>query len=132
MSQSDPIADLLTAVRNASRARHEKADLPDSRLGRAIMEILKREGFIQNYRLVEAKPRAILRIYLKYTKDRRPVLTNLTRVSKPGLRAYVGRDEIPAVFSGMGLSILSTSKGVLTGAEAKAHGVGGELLCKVW
>lgn len=132
MSQSDPIADFLTQIRNASRARLEKTDVPDSQMKRAIIDILKREGFVQNYRLIEAKPRAILRVYLKYTKDRRPIITQLRRRSTPGLRTYVRKDGVPAVLSGMGISILSTSKGLLTDAEAKAHGVGGELLCQVW
>ncbi len=132
MSQTDSIADLLTCVRNASRARLEKTDVPDSRMGRAIIEILKREGFIQNYRVIDGHPRATLRIYLRYTKARRPVLTQLQRVSTPGLRQYVGKDELRPILGGMGLSILSTPRGVVTDAEAKAHGVGGELLCRGW
>lgn len=131
MSQSDPIADLLTCVRNASRARLEKVDLPESRMGRAIVEILKREGFIQNVRVIDAKPRAALRVYLRYAPGRRPMITMLSRVSKPGLRRYVRKDEIPSVLAGIGVSILSTSKGILTDAQARAHGVGGELLCRV-
>ncbi|MBI4313696.1 MAG: 30S ribosomal protein S8 [Candidatus Omnitrophica bacterium] len=132
MSQTDPIADFLTRLRNASHARMEKLDIPASRMRRELAEILKREGFIQNFRTVDAQPRATLRLYLKYTKDRKPFFTNIERVSKPGMRKYAQKDAVPSVFNGMGLHILSTSKGVMTDAEAKAQGVGGELLCRVW
>ncbi len=132
MGQTDSLADLLTCVRNASRARLEKTDVPDSRMGRAVIEILKREGFIQNYRVIDGRPRATLRIYLRYTKDRRPIVTQLQRVSTPGLRRYIGKADIKPVVGGLGLSILSTPRGILTDAEAKAQGVGGELLCQVW
>ncbi|OGX39397.1 MAG: 30S ribosomal protein S8 [Omnitrophica WOR_2 bacterium RIFCSPHIGHO2_02_FULL_68_15] len=132
MSQTDSLADSLTQIRNASRARLEKADLRDSRMTRAVVDLLKREGFIQNFRVVDTKPRTTLRVYLKYTKDRKPVMTQLTRVSTPGLRKYVGVQQIPQVYRGLGLSILSTSKGVMTDAEARAQKVGGELLCRVW
>jgi len=132
MSLTDPIADLLTRVRNASRARLEHVEVPDSRMTRAIVEILKREGFIQNVRVIDARPRASLRIYLRYAPGRQPVITQLQRVSKPGVRRYVGRQALPAVLKGMGVAILSTPKGVLTDAQARAQGVGGELLCRVW
>lgn len=132
MSQTDPLADSLTQIRNASRARLEKTDLRDSRMTRAVVDLLKREGFIQNFRVIEATPRATLRVYLKYTKDRKPVMSQITRVSTPGLRQYVGVQQIPVVYRGLGLSILSTSKGVLTDADARAQGIGGELLCRVW
>lgn len=132
MSQTDSLADSLTQIRNASRARLEKADLRDSRMTRAVVDLLKREGFIQNFRVVDTKPRPTLRVYLKYTKDRKPVMTQLTRVSTPGLRKYVGVQQIPQVYRGLGLSILSTSKGVMTDADARAQKVGGELLCRVW
>lgn len=132
MSQTDPLADGLTQIRNASRARLEKTDLRDSRMTRSVVELLKREGFIQNFRVIDAKPRATLRVYLKYTNDRKPVMTQIVRVSTPGLRKYVGVQQIPAVYRGLGLSILSTSKGVVTDADARAQGIGGELLCRVW
>ncbi|MBI4228040.1 MAG: 30S ribosomal protein S8 [Candidatus Omnitrophica bacterium] len=132
MSQTDPLADGLTRIRNASRARLEKTDLRDSRLTRAVVELLKREGFIQNFRVIATTPRATLRVYLKYTKERKPVMSQITRVSKPGLRKYVGVQQIPAVYRGLGLSILSTSRGLVTDAEARAQGIGGELLCRVW
>lgn len=109
----------------------EKTDVPDSRMSRAIVDILKREGFIQNFRLIESKPRATLRIYLRYTQDRRSMITALRRVSKPGVRRYVGKDALPKVLGGLGVAILSTSKGVLTDTEARAQGVGGEWLCQV-
>ena len=110
----------------------EKTDVRDSRMGRALIDILKREGFIKNYRVIETKPRAILRVYLRYTKERKPIMTQLQRVSKPGLRKYVRSTALPPVYRGLGLSILSTSKGIMTDAEAKAQKVGGELLCRVW
>lgn len=132
MSQSDPIADVLTQVRNASRARLEKTDVPDSRVARALLEVLKREGFIHNIRVVEAAPRARLRVYLKYLANRRPVISGLRRVSTPGLRRYVGVEAIPSVLQGLGISVVSTPKGMLTDAEAKAQRVGGELICQVW
>lgn len=132
MSQTDPLADSLTQIRNASRARLEKTDLRDSRMTRAVVDLLKQEGFIQNFRVIEAKPRATLRVYLKYTKERKPIMTQLVRVSKPGLRKYVKVQQIPTVYRGLGLSILSTPKGVLTDAQARAQKVGGELLCRVW
>jgi len=132
MSQTDPLADSLTQIRNASRARLEKTDLRDSRMTRAVVDLLKQEGFILNFRVIEATPRAALRVYLKYTKDRKPVMTQIVRVSTPGLRKYIGVQQIPQVYRGLGLSILSTPKGVLTDAQARAQKVGGELLCRVW
>lgn len=132
MSQTDPLADSLTQIRNASRARLEKTDLRDSRMTRAVVDLLKQEGFILNFRVIESKPRATLRVYLKYTKERKPIMTQLVRVSTPGLRKYVRVQQIPQVYRGLGLSILSTPKGVMTDAQAKAQQVGGELLCRVW
>ena len=132
MAQSDPIADALTMIRNASRARLEKTDLPDSRMTRSIVEILKQEGFVQNFRVLEGKPRGSVRVYLKYSAARQPVITQLQRVSKPGLRKYVGQAAVQSVLKGMGVSILTTSKGIMTDAQARAQGVGGELLCRVW
>ena len=132
MSQTDSLADSLTQIRNASRARLEKADLRDSRMTRAVVDLLKREGFIQNFRVVDTKPRTTLRVYLKYTKDRKPVMTQLTRVSTPGLRKYVGVQQIPQVYRVLGLSILSTSKGVMSDTAAREAKVGGEVLCRVY
>ena len=133
MSQTDSIGDLLVAVRNASHAKKVQVDLPGSRFGAAVMEALKQEGFIQNWRLMkEGNPQGVLRIYLKYTKDRRPILRHIRRVSKPGLRIYVSKTKIPRILSGIGMAVLSTPQGVLSGKEARAQGVGGEVICHVW
>ena len=132
MSMTDPIADMLTRIRNAAQARHKRVDVPASKLKLEIARILLKERFIANYKFVEDGPQGTIRVYLKYTPDEEPVINGLERVSKPGLRRYCGSGEIPRVFGGMGVSILSTSRGVLSGREAKAAGVGGEILCAVW
>jgi small subunit ribosomal protein S8 len=130
---TDPIADMLTRIRNAARAKHPRVDLPASKLKAEIARILKEEGYISTYKVVEdGKTKKILRIFLKYTPDRRPVITDLRRVSRPGCRTYVGKSEIRAVVGGMGVSILSTPRGLMTGRTARRTGVGGELLCEVW
>jgi small subunit ribosomal protein S8 len=130
---SDPIADMLTRVRNASRARLDKVDMPSSRLKERIAQVLKDEGFIKNFRAIsEGGGKSTLRIFLKYTDENEAVISGLRRVSRPGLRVYVGTDEIPKVMSGLGVSILSTPKGVLTDRAARKANVGGELLCTVW
>ena len=133
MSMSDPIADMLTRIRNAGMARHKRVDIPASKLKLEIARILLKERFVANYKFIQDEgPQGTIRIYLKYTPDEQPVINGLDRISKPGLRRYVGVDEIPRVFGGMGLSILSTSRGVMSGREAKKVGVGGEILCAVW
>lgn len=133
MSLTDPMGNLLVALQNASRAKKAQVDVPASRAGFAVMECLKSEGFIQNWRhLKEGNPQGVLRIYLKYTRDRRPILRNIRRVSKPGLRIYVTHARVPKVLSGIGVAVLSTPKGILTDAQAKAQGVGGEVICHVW
>ena len=132
MSVNDPIGDMLTRIRNACMARKLVVDIPASKMKLAIAEILKREGFVREYSVVEGQPFQPLSITLKYMSDRRPAITGLRRVSKPGLRIYTGRDEIPRVRGGLGLSILSTPKGVLAGHEAWHEHVGGEVLCYVW
>ncbi len=133
MSQTDPIGDLLVAVRNASRQGRAQVDIPASRFGSAILECLKQEGFVQNWRLLkEGNPQGILRVYLKYTKDRKPILRHIRRVSRPGLRQYVPKTKIPKILSGIGMSVLSTPRGVLTNNQAKQQGVGGEVICHVW
>ena len=133
MSQTDPIGDMLTRIRNGSRAGKPQVDIPASRLGTSIAECLKQEGFIQNWRLLkEGNPQGILRVYLKYTKDRRPILRQIRRVSKPGLRIYVGKAKVRKVLSGIGTSILTTPKGVLTDTHARLQAVGGEVICHVW
>lgn len=133
MSQTDPIADLLTAIRNASQARKPNVEVPASRLAGRILDCLKQEGFIQNWRLLkENHPQGTLKVYLKYTQDRRPILRHIRRVSKPGLRVYVPKAKLPRVLSGIGTAILTTPQGVLTEAQARAQGVGGEVICHVW
>lgn len=130
--RSDPIADMLTRVRNASRAEHEKVDIPASRLKVRIAEILKDEGFIRNFRVLEDGKQGSLRIYLKYGPGNERMISGLRRVSKPGRRVYVTHDRIPTVLGGMGVALLSTSRGVLTGREAWKQRVGGELLALMW
>ena len=134
MSMTDPIADMLTRIRNGIQARHDRVELPVSKLKVEIAKILKSEGFISNYKLVEenAKPQGTLRLYLKYSDDGEPVIHGIERVSRPGRRVYRGKEELPKVLGGLGLAIVSTSKGVLSGAEAAKSGVGGEVLCQVW
>jgi len=129
---SDPIADMLTRIRNALRARHPKVDVPASRLKADIARILKEEGYIVNYKLAEDGARRTIKIYLKYASDSSPVISRIERVSRPGCRVYVGRKEIPRVLGGLGINILTTPRGVMTGRKAHAEGVGGEVLCQVW
>ena len=132
MSVNDPIADMLTRIRNACMARHTTVAMPSSKMKVAIAEILKREGFIRDFQIEQGQPFDTIQITIKYTSDRRPVITGLKRVSKPGLRIYTGRADIPRVRGGLGLSILSTPKGVMAGHEAWQEHVGGEVLCYVW
>ncbi len=132
MSVNDPIADMLTRIRNACMVRHTTVAMPSSKMKIAIAEILKREGFIRDFQIEEGQPFDTIQITLKYTSDRRPVITGLKRVSKPGLRIYTGRADIPRVRNGLGLSILSTPKGVMAGHEAWQEHVGGEVLCYIW
>jgi len=130
---TDPISDLLTRIRNAARAQHPRADVPASRLKVEIARILKEEGYISTYKVVDdGKTKKTLRVFLKYTPDRRSVITELRRVSRPGRRKYVGKDQIRPVVGGMGVSIVSTPRGVMTGQAARRARVGGELLCEVW
>jgi small subunit ribosomal protein S8 len=132
VSVNDPIADMLTRIRNACMVRHTTVAMPSSKMKVAIAEILKREGFIRDFEIQEGQPFDTIQITLKYTSDRRPVITGLKRVSKPGLRIYTGRADIPRVRNGLGLSILSTPKGVMAGHEAWQEHVGGEVLCYIW
>jgi small subunit ribosomal protein S8 len=132
VSVNDPIADMLTRIRNACMVRHTSVAMPSSKMKVAIAEILKREGFIRDFQIEEGQPFDTIQIILKYTSDRRPVITGLKRVSKPGLRIYTGRADIPRVRNGLGLSILSTPKGVMAGHEAWQEHVGGEVLCYIW
>jgi small subunit ribosomal protein S8 len=132
VSVNDPIADMLTRIRNACMARHTTVQVPASKMKLAIAQILKREGFIREFAVKSSEPYDIIEISLKYTSDRRSVITGLKRVSKPGLRIYTGRNDIPRVRNGLGLSILSTPKGVMAGHEAWQEHVGGEVLCYIW
>ena len=132
MTISDPIADMLTRIRNAVMVRHESVMIPASRMKLAIARILKEEGFINDYEVIRGKPHRTIKIYLKYSDKNQPVLSGLERVSKPGLRVYVQQKEIPRVYGGLGITIVSTPKGVMTGQQAWRQGVGGELLCYVW
>ncbi len=132
MSMTDPIADMLTRIRNANIARHDRVEIPASRLKEEIARILQEEGYIRNYRYLEDRRQGILRIYLKYSKDRERVISNIRRISKPGRRIYVGKSDLPRVLNGLGIAILSTSRGVMTAAQCKRENVGGEVLCYVW
>lgn len=129
---TDPIGDMLTRIRNGSLAEHEKVDIPASKLKLRIAELLKEEGFIKNFRLIEDRKQGILRVYLKYGPGQERVITGLRRVSKPGRRLYVAADKIPSVLGGMGVAVLSTPRGVLPDREARRQRVGGEVLCFVW
>ena len=132
MSVNDPIGDMLTRIRNAGMIRHQTVPMPSSKMKVAIASILKHEGFIRDYAVQPGKPFDTLVLTLKYSNDRSPVITGLRRVSRPGLRIYTGRDEIPQVRNGLGISILSTPKGVMAGYQAYQENVGGEVLCYVW
>jgi small subunit ribosomal protein S8 len=132
MSVTDPLSDMLTRIRNAHLAKHGKVDMPASKMKISVAKILKREGYVKNYKLFRDKPRSILRIYLKYFEGSHAVITGLKRESKPGRRIYVTKKEIPYVLNGMGINVLSTSKGIMTDKQAREENVGGELLCSVW
>ena len=132
MQITDPVADMLTRIRNASTAKHETVDVPASNLKKAIAQILLEEGYIKSYSLVENGNQGIIHITLKYLAKKQPVVTGLKRVSKPGLRIYAGADELPKVLKGLGIAIVSTSKGVMTDKKARAAHIGGEVLAFVW
>ena len=131
MNMTDPIADMLTRVRNALAARHPKVDVPASKLKAEIARILKEEGYIANFKVAEEDGKRTIKIYLKYS-DNQPVISRIERVSRPGCRVYVGQKEIPRVLGGMGINILTTPRGVMTGRDAHRERVGGEILCEVW
>ena len=131
--QTDPIGDFLTRIRNAAAAKHQRVDVPVSKLKTEIARILKEEGYISTYKLVdENKTRKMLRVFLKYTADRRSVISGVKRISRPGARAYVGSMDIRPVVGGLGISILTTPKGLMSGRAARKAKIGGELLCEVW
>ncbi len=132
MVMTDPVADLLTRIRNAARAGHEKADAPHSKVKEEIARILKDEGFIANYRVIDEKPRPILRVYMRYGPDKSSVLRRIERVSRPGRRVYAAKDSLPRVVGGLGVAVLSTSQGILTDRECKRRGIGGEVLLRAW
>jgi small subunit ribosomal protein S8 len=131
MTIIDPIADMLTRIRNAIMASHESVLVPSSEMKLAIVKILKEEGFIDRYEVLKGKPQSMIKIHLKYTDDQ-PAILGLERVSKPSLRVYMDRHEIPRIYGGLGIAILSTSKGIMTGQEAWKQHLGGEILCYVW
>ena len=129
---TDPIADMLTRIRNAIMARHDSVPVPASRMKLSIAKILKEEGFITDYEVVRGKPHRVIKIQLRYYENDKSVISGLKRVSKPGLRVYVERKEIPRIYGGLGIAIISTSKGVKAGQESWRMGIGGELLCYIW
>ena len=132
MTMTDPIADMLTRIRNANMVRHEKLELPASKIKKEIAEILKREGFIRDVEYIEDDKQGIIRIFLKYGQNEERVITGLKRISKPGLRVYAKSEEVPKVLNGLGIALVSTSQGLITDKEARAKKVGGEVLAYVW
>jgi small subunit ribosomal protein S8 len=132
MSMTDPLADMLTRIRNAGMVKFETVEMPLSKVKTGVAAILKKEGFINDYQVVDSDTQGVLRIEMKYDQNNERIITNLKRVSKPGRRIYVKHDQIPKVMSGLGIAIISTSKGIFTDKEARAMKIGGELLCEVW
>ena len=132
MQITDPIADMLTRIRNAGSARHETVDIPNSKMKKAIAEILLEEGYIKSFQLIDDGTQGVIRVTLKYLPGKEKAIQGLRRVSKPGLRVYAGADELPQVLRGLGIAIISTSKGIMTDKKARAHHVGGEVLAFVW
>jgi small subunit ribosomal protein S8 len=132
MVMTDPIADMLTRIRNANMVKHDLVEFPASNMKKAVLDLLKLEGFIHNYEYIEDSKQGVLRVRMKYGPDREKVITGLKRISKPGLRVYAKRDEIPRVLGGLGIAVLSTSKGIMTDKQARKEGVGGEVICYVW
>jgi small subunit ribosomal protein S8 len=132
MRLTDPVSDMLTRIRNAISARHQKVDIPASKLKLEIARILKEEGYVSNFKATEEDGHKVLRVYLKYGNNNEAAISNVARVSRPACRVYVQRTEIPRVLGGMGINILTTPQGVMTGRQARKQGLGGELLCEVW
>ena len=132
MQITDPIADLLTRIRNANSSKHETVDIPASNMKKAIVDILAEEGYIKSYQLIEDNKQGVIRVTLKYGPNHEKVISGLKRVSKPGLRFYAGADELPRVLKGLGIAIVSTSKGIMTDKEARRQNIGGEVLAFVW
>jgi len=132
MSVTDPIADALTILRNASFAKKDTAELKNSKLTEEILKILKRESFVSNYKLIKDNKQGILRVYLRYAKDGSPAMIGIKRISKPGLRIYKQADELPKVYGGLGMAVISTSKGLMTDSQARENRLGGEVICYAW
>lgn len=132
MSMTDPIADMLTRIRNATMVYHDSVDIPSSKMKLSVAEILKNEGYIRDYTFLKDDKQGILRIYLKYGPNREKVIGGLKRISKPGLRVYAGKEELPRVLGGLGIAIVSTSRGLMTDRQARKEGIGGEVVCYVW
>ena len=132
MHITDPIADLLTRIRNANSARHETVDIPASGMKKAIVQILLDEGYIKKFEVTEDGKQGMIKVWLKYSADKKQVIVGLKRVSKPGLRVYAGREELPRVLKGLGIAIISTSKGIMTDKKARRENIGGEVLAFVW
>lgn len=132
MSMTDPLADMLSRIRNAGRAGHDKVDIPASRMKIALARIFKEEGFIKNYKVIKDNRQGILRVYLRYDDEQKPLIQRIERVSRPGLRVYVGHEDLPKVQGGLGVAVISTSKGVITDRQARKLKVGGEVLCQIW
>lgn len=132
MNATDVIADMLTRIRNAANAKHETVDIPASNLKKRIAEILEEEGYIKGFTVIDDNKQGIIRVTLKYTENKRSVISGIKRISKPGLRVYAGKDQLPKVLGGLGIAIISTSKGVMTDRAARKEGVGGEVLAYVW
>ncbi|HHY06181.1 MAG TPA: 30S ribosomal protein S8 [Clostridia bacterium] len=132
MVMVDPIADFLTRIRNANSVHHEKVEIPASKMKKTLAEILKEEGLIKNYEFIEDGKQGVLRLYLKYGANQEKVITGIKRISKPGLRVYVKKDEVPRVLGGLGIAVISTSQGIMTDKEARKRGLGGEVICYIW
>lgn len=132
MGMTDPIADMLTRIRNAVTAAHEQVDVPASKLKEQLAKVLKKEGFVKDYQVIATGVQGVIRVALKYGPNKEKVISGLRRISRPGLRVYVGKHDIPKIFGGLGTVILSTPKGIVTGKQAKRLGMGGEVLCFVW
>ncbi|MCK9555142.1 30S ribosomal protein S8 [bacterium] len=132
MAFSDPIADMLTRIRNASKARKESVDMPASKLKAEVARVMKEQGFVKTFKVLDDKKQGVIRVFLKYTSDNKPVIVGLKRISKPGLRKYSSIAKIPKVYQGIGIAVLSTSKGIMTDGEARKANIGGEVLCYIW
>ena len=132
MTMTDPIADMLTRIRNANVAYHDQVDIPASKIKEQIAALLKREGYIKDVQVISTGIQGVIRIFMKYGPNKEKAITGIRRISKPGLRVYVGKDEIPRIFGGLGTVVMSTPQGIITGSQARKHKIGGEVICFVW